>query len=60
MKRLVVLLVLALFPVSFAQFASGTDPAQVTRAFGMALGEIGHAISAWTLESPTSIPADHR
>src|SRR5690606_815132 len=31
--------------------AQGTDPAQVSQAFGMALGEIGHAITAWTLES---------
>jgi cholesterol transport system auxiliary component len=31
--------------------ASGTDPAQVSEAFGRALGAIAHDIAGWTLES---------
>jgi cholesterol transport system auxiliary component len=38
--------------------ASGTDPAQVSEAFGKALGAIAHDIAGWTLAAGAAVP-DH-
>jgi cholesterol transport system auxiliary component len=44
---------------SFSQAvpAAGTDPAQVSQAFGQALQAIAHDIAGWTLQAGASAPA---